>query len=162
EAMVFMYAAIKGTLDEMDTLAITEVARYYRRVIGYHIPSYYPIVGKNFNITRAGIHADGALKNIEMYLPFDTERLLGVPPGVSITPYSGNAGVAFWINYYFNLKNNEKVDKDHPGVLKIYQDVLKRFEEGESLTISDKEMVLLVKKHMPEFFEKNKSRINPL
>ncbi|MBC7113708.1 MAG: 2-isopropylmalate synthase [Candidatus Methanomethyliales bacterium] len=162
EAMVFMYAALKGTLDDMDTLAITEVARYYRRVIGYHIPSYYPIVGKNFNITRAGIHADGALKNIEMYLPFDTEKLLGVPPGVSITPYSGNAGVAFWINYYFNLKNSEKVDKDHPGVLKIYQDVLKRFEEGEALTISDKEMLLLVKKHMPEFFDKNKNRINPL
>jgi len=162
EAMVFAYAGIKGSLDGIDTVAITDAARYYRRRIGYHIPSYYPIVGRNFNITRAGIHADGALKNIEMYLPFDTERLLGVPPGVSITPYSGNAGVAFWINYFFGLRGNEKVDKDHAGVMKIYSEVLKKFDTGEALTISDREMLLLVKRNMPEFFEQNKHRINPI
>jgi isopropylmalate/homocitrate/citramalate synthase len=130
EAMIFEYAGLKGTLDGMDTLAITSVARFYKKYLSYQVPSFYPLVGRNFNITRAGIHADGALKNIEMYLPFDTEKLLGVPPGVSITPYSGNAGVAFWINYYFALKNGEKIDKDHPGVMKIYGEVLKIFESG--------------------------------
>jgi isopropylmalate/homocitrate/citramalate synthase len=162
EAMVFAYAGLKGSLDGMDTVAITEASQYYKRTIGYHIPPYYPLVGKNFNITRAGIHADGALKNIEMYLPFDTEKLLGVPPGVSITPYSGNAGVAFWINYFFSLKNSRRVDKDHPGVMKIYGEVCKKFDKGEALTISDREMLALVKRNMPEFFEENKQRINPL
>lgn len=162
EAMVFEYAGLKGTLDGMDTLAITEASKYYKRTVGYHIPLHYPLVGKNFNITRAGIHADGALKNIEMYLPFDTEKLLGAPPGVSITPYSGNAGVAFWINYYFNLKNSEKVDKDHGGVMKIYGEILKKFDKGEALTISDREMLSLVKKNMPEFWDNNIHRINPL
>lgn len=156
EAMVFAYAGIKGTLDGMNTVAITEASQYYKRTVGYHIPPYYPLVGKNFNITRAGIHADGALKNIEMYLPFDTEKLLGVPPGVSITPYSGNAGVAFWINYFFSLKNSHRVDKDHPGVMKIYGEVCKKFDKGEALTISDREMLALVRRNMPEFYEANK------
>ncbi len=159
EAMVFAYAGIKGTLDGMDTVAITEASQYYKRTVGYHIPPYYPLVGKKFNITRAGIHADGALKNIEMYLPFDTEKLLGVPPGVSITPYSGNAGVAFWINYFFSLKNSQRVDKDHPGVMKIYGEVCKKFDKGEALTISDREMLALVKRNMPEFYEANKQGI---
>ncbi|MBC7120690.1 MAG: 2-isopropylmalate synthase [Candidatus Methanosuratus sp.] len=159
EAMVFIYSGLKGDLDGMNTLAITEMAKYYRRNIGYYIPPYYPIVGRNFNVTRAGIHADGALKNIEMYLPFDTEKLLGVPPGVSITPYSGNAGVAFWINYFFGLKNGEKVDKDSEGVMRIYREVLKKFDSGEALSISDEEMLSLVEKHMPEFYEANKHRI---
>lgn len=162
EAMVFAYAGIKGTLDGMDTVAITDASQYYKRTVGYHIPPYYPLVGKNFNVTRAGIHADGALKNIEMYLPFDTEKLLGVPPGVSITPYSGNAGVAFWINYFFNLKNSDRVDKDHPGVMKIYGEVCKKFDKGEALTISDREMLALVRQNMPEFYERNKQRINPI
>ena len=162
EAMVFVYAGMKGSLDGMDTLVITEAAQYYKRTVGYNIPPYYPLVGRNFNITRAGIHADGALKNIEMYLPFDTEKLLGVPPGVSITPYSGNAGVAFWVNYYFRLKGSEKVDKDNPGVMKIYGELVKKFDSGEALSISDREMLSLVRKLMPDFFECNKNRVNPL
>jgi isopropylmalate/homocitrate/citramalate synthase len=162
EAMVFEYAGIKGSLDGMDTVALTDASQYYKRTVGYHIPAYYPLVGKNFNITRAGIHADGALKNIEMYLPFDTEKLLGVPPGVSITPYSGNAGVAFWINYYFRLRNGEKVDKDGPGVMKIYGVVCKKFDQGEALSISDREMLSLVRQNMLDFYDKFKQRINPI
>lgn len=158
EAMVFIYAAIKGDLDGMNTLAITEMADYYRNVIGYKIPTYYPIVGSNFNVTRAGIHADGTLKNIEMYLPFDTEKLLGVPPGISITPYSGAAGIAFWINHHFKLKNDERLAKDDPRVVKIYQEVLKRFEDENVLSIQDEEMFQLVKKFIPELFERIKAR----
>ena len=36
---------------------------YFENVIGEHIPERTPFVGKNFNVTRAGIHADGLLKN---------------------------------------------------------------------------------------------------
>ena len=51
----------------MDTTVITELAEYYEKEIGYHIPERTPFVGKNFNVTRAGIHADGLLKNEEIY-----------------------------------------------------------------------------------------------
>ena len=72
--MVFEYAQLKGTLDGMDTTVITEMAEYYEKEIGYQIPSRTPFVGKNFNVTRAGIHADGLLKNEEIYNIFDTEK----------------------------------------------------------------------------------------
>ena len=48
-----------ATLNGMDTTVITELAEYYEKEIGYHIPARTPFVGKNFNVTRAGIHADG-------------------------------------------------------------------------------------------------------
>ena len=60
EAMVFEYAQLRGTLDGMDTTVITELAEYYEKEIGLHSPGRTPFVGKNFNVTRAGIHADGS------------------------------------------------------------------------------------------------------
>ena len=74
--MVFEYAQLRGTLDGMDTTVITELAEYYEKEIGYHIPKRTPFVGKNFNVTRAGIHADGLLKNEEIYNIVDTDKLL--------------------------------------------------------------------------------------
>ena len=62
EAMVFEYAQLKGSLDGMDTTVITELAEYFEKELGEHIPERTPFVGKNFNVTRAGIHADGLLK----------------------------------------------------------------------------------------------------
>ena len=59
EAMIFEYASLKGTLDGMDTRVITELADYFTNEIGYQIPNMTPFVGKHFNTTRAGIHADG-------------------------------------------------------------------------------------------------------
>ena len=57
--MIFEYAQIRGTLDGMDTTVITELAEYFRNEVGEPIPERTPFVGKNFNVTRAGIHADG-------------------------------------------------------------------------------------------------------
>ena len=61
EAMVFEYASLRGSLDGMDTTVITEIAEYFRNEIGYDIPPMTPFVGSSFNVTRAGIHADGLL-----------------------------------------------------------------------------------------------------
>ena len=85
EAMVFEYAQLRGTLDGMDTTVITELAEYYEKEIGYKIPAGTPFVGKNFNVTRAGIHADGMLKNEEIYNIFDTEKFLNRPPFVAVS-----------------------------------------------------------------------------
>ena len=98
EAMVFEYAQLRGTLDGMDTTVITELAEYYEKEIGYHIPERTPFVGKNFNVTRAGIHADGLLKNEEIYNIFDTDKLLNRPVLVAVSNTSGLAGIAQCIN----------------------------------------------------------------
>ena len=44
EAMVIEYAQLRGTTDGMDTTVITEIAEYYEKEIGYHIPSRTPFV----------------------------------------------------------------------------------------------------------------------
>ena len=77
EAMAMEYASLRGTMDGMDFTAITEIAEYFENEIGYAIPPRTPFVGRNFNSTRAGIHADGMLKNEEIYNIFDTTKILG-------------------------------------------------------------------------------------
>ena len=76
EAMAMEYASLRGTMDGMDFTAITEIAEYFENEIGYAIPPRTPFVGRNFNSTRAGIHADGMLKNEEIYNIFDTTKIL--------------------------------------------------------------------------------------
>ncbi|HRR36997.1 MAG TPA: 2-isopropylmalate synthase, partial [Clostridia bacterium] len=67
EAMVIEYASLKGTTDGMSIPVITEIAEFFEEEIGYEIPPRTPFVGRNFNVTRAGIHADGMLKDVEIY-----------------------------------------------------------------------------------------------
>lgn len=159
EALVFIYAQLKHGFDGMNPKVITEIAKYYREELGYEVPPYYPIVGRNFAVTRAGIHADGLLKNPETYLPFDTEGILGVKPGVAITPYAGLAGIVYWINKTFDLKDGEQVSKKDPRVQAIYKDVMKQFEHGRLTALSDVEMLSLVAKHMPELVSKYWDRL---
>ena len=75
EAMVFEYASLRGSLDGMDTTVITEIADYFQNEIGYDIPPMTPYVGQAFNQTRAGIHADGLMKDEEIYTIFDTKKI---------------------------------------------------------------------------------------
>ena len=79
EAMAMEYAALRGTMDGMDFTAITEIADYFEREINYIVPPKTPFVGRAFNSTRAGIHADGLLKDEEIYNIFDTAKILNRP-----------------------------------------------------------------------------------
>lgn len=144
EAMVFEYAQLKGTLDGMDTTAITELADYFTREIGYRIPPRTPFVGKNFNVTRAGIHADGLLKNEEIYNIFDTGKFLNRPALVAVSNTSGLAGIAHWINSYFKLKGTEAVDKNDPLVLKVKEWVDKEYDSGRVTVITDEELITVI------------------
>ncbi len=151
EAMVFEYAQLKGTLDGMDTTVITELAEYYTKELGYKIPPRTPFVGKNFNVTRAGIHADGLLKNEEIYNIFDTEKFLNRPVVVSVSNTSGLAGIAHWINTYFKLKGDAQISKSHPMVIKIKEWVDEQYDNGRITVITDKEMSELIEKYQPEY-----------
>ncbi len=147
EAMVVEYASLKGTLDGMDPTAITEIYDYFRKEIGYDVPPMTPFVGANFNQTRAGIHADGLLKDEEIYNIFDTEKLLNRKVQVTVSKTSGLAGIAFWINSHYNLLGTEKeVSKRSPLIAKIKEYVDKQYEDGRQTLISDKELTDLVEK----------------
>lgn len=152
EAMVIEYAQLRGDTNGMDTRVITEIAEYFQKEIGYHIPPRTPFVGKNFNTTRAGIHADGLLKDEEIYNIFDSTKILNRPPLVAVDLYSGLAGIAHWINNYFNLPEEKKIDKRDSRIEPIKEWVDNQYEEGRTTAISDEELEKQVKNFIPELF----------
>ena len=79
------------------------------REIGIEISPRQPFVGRHFNVTRAGIHADGMLKDEEIYNIFDTAAILNRPASVAVDSHSGLAGVAHWMNGYFRLKDENAI-----------------------------------------------------
>ena len=140
EAMIMEYASLRGSLDGMDTTAITEIAEYFKNEIGYKIPPMTPFVGKNFNVTRAGIHADGLLKDEEIYNIFNTDKILNRPASVSVSKTSGLAGIAYWINNNYQLKGEKTIDKKHPLVIALKEWVDKEYEDGRQTALSDVEL----------------------
>lgn len=148
EAMVIEYAQLRGTTDGMDTAVITEIADYYKNELKYDIPPMTPFVGDNFNVTRAGIHADGILKNEEIYNIFDTDKLLKRPVKISISNTSGLAGIAHWVNSFYNLTGDKALDKKHPVVENVKKWVDEQYDGGRVTVISDYELEKVSKKEM--------------
>lgn len=140
EAMVFEYASFRGTLDGMDTTAITEIADYFRNEIHIDIPEMTPFVGRNFNVTRAGIHADGLMKDEEIYNIFNTKKLLNRSAGVTITKTSGLAGIAYWLNENLPTQDGRKLDKRDPLVIKLKEWVDEEYEKGRQTPLTSKEI----------------------
>ena len=154
EAMVMEYASLRGTTSGMDTTVITEIARYYEKEIGYQIPPMTPFVGQNFNVTRAGIHADGLAKNEEIYNIFDTKKILDRPAAVAVSNTSGLAGIAFWINEHYHLEGEEAVKKTDPLVEKMKAWVDDQYAGGRTTSISDQELEILVGEMAPQIYTK--------
>ena len=155
EAMVFEYASLKGTLNGMDTTVITEIADYIVNETHYDLPPMTPFVGKSFNVTRAGIHADGLMKDEEIYNIFDTAKLLNKPPLVSVSASSGLAGIACWINNYYRLPESRRVDKRDPAVRRIKEWVDREYEGGRVTVISDGELKALAEACLPDLVRGN-------
>ena len=140
EAMVFEYASLRGSMDGMDPTVITEIAQYFQNEIGYDIPVMTPFVGKSFNSTRAGIHADGLLKDAEIYTIFDTEKLLNRKASVEISKTSGLAGIAYWINCHYKLSDDEEIKKNDPLVVELKAWVDEQYEQERQTVMSHKEL----------------------
>ena len=136
EAMVMQYASLRGSFDGMDSTVITEIADYYKNEIGYKIPPMTPFAGRDFNVTRAGIHADGILKDEEIYNVFNTRKLLNRPPTVMLGQNSGLAGIAYWINNTYNLPEEKQVDKKDPVVLGMKAWIDQEYAGGRVSTLS--------------------------
>lgn len=146
EAMIMEYAAFRGSLDGMDTTVITEIADYFKNEIGYNIPPMTPFVGKNFNVTRAGIHADGLMKDEEIYNIFDTKKILGRAASVMIGKNSGLAGIAYWMNENYRLKGENAVDKKNPIVIALKEAIDREYEDERQTSLSNAELEEMVEK----------------
>ena len=156
ESAIIEYIAIKDDLCGINTEVITELADYMRS-IGLPIPENYPLVGKAFNTTRAGIHAGGLRQDERIYNIFDTTRLLNRPPRVALTDKSGADGVALWVNEFFGLKGDQRISliKCH----KVARWVTDQYaKHGRMTAISDQELEQQVEELMPEYFQKYKGR----
>ena len=140
EAMVFEYASLRGSMDGMDPTVITEIAEYFTHEMGYQIPPMTPFAGRNFNVTRAGIHADGLLKDEEIYTIFDTNKLLNRPAAVQISKTSGLAGIAYWINQNYGLTGDRALSKRDPLVVQLKAWVDAQYEAERQTVMSQKEL----------------------
>ena len=154
EAMAIEYASLKGTDDGMDFTVITDIAKYFEDSLGYIIPPQTPFVGKSFNTTRAGVHADGLLKDQEIYNIFNTEKLLKKPPLVSVDAHSGLAGIAYWMNAFYALPDSHKVDKHDPIVVAVKERVDREYEDGRTTYMGDDELDQIIMALDPEMHKK--------
>jgi len=152
EALIIEYIGLKGEANGIDTTVVTEIANYFSRELDYRIPPNYPFVGRDFNATSAGIHADGLIKNEEIYNVFDTRKILNRPVSITITDKTGTAGLAYWANTRLGLEGEATINKRHPGIVKIYKRVMKEYEEGRVTSISNQEMERWARRHLPEYF----------
>lgn len=159
EAMVIEYAQLRGTTKNMRLEVITEIADYFEKELDYEIPPRTPFVGRAFNATRAGIHANCILKDEEIYNIFDTKKILNRSIVIAVDAYSGLAGIAAWINTYFRLEGDKKIDKRDPRVAKIKEWVDREYENGRTTVIGDDELEMVVREVMPELFKMHGSRV---
>jgi isopropylmalate/homocitrate/citramalate synthase len=141
EALVVEHAQLKGQVKGVNYAAITELAEYATRELGIAIPDNYPLVGKDFNVTRAGIHADGLLKNEEIYNCFDTQNLLSRPVSVAITDKSGAAGIKHWIEARYQIE----IPKHDRRITKIKEIIDSEYLADRVSAISEQEMFQWVK-----------------
>jgi len=142
ESLVFWLISLTGSTQGMDTRAITEIADYYRS-IGEPIDPRLPLVGDDFNLTRAGVHADGLIKDEEIYNAFDTTSLLGRPPRVAITDKSGTAGLLLWIRDH-RPELAPGLTKRDPRVRLLNERIIEEFGAGRITSLSDGEVGELV------------------
>jgi isopropylmalate/homocitrate/citramalate synthase len=136
EAMVIEYAQLKGHTPGVNYAAITELSEYAAKELGIAIPHNYPLVGRDFNVTRAGIHADGLLKDEEIYNCFDTQKLLNRPVGVAIADKTGAAGIKHWIEARYQID----IPKHDWRITKIKERIDAEYLADRVSAISDEEM----------------------
>jgi len=154
EGLIMSYLQLRGSDCGVDTTVITEIAEYFEKELHFPIPVNQPLVGRDFNMTRAGIHADGLLKDEEIYNAFDTARMLKRPVSVAISDKSGLAGVVLWIHNNVG-RGAASLTKDHPGIHEIYNWIVKEYEGGRTTSISDREMLARVKEHLQDWLKES-------
>ena len=156
EGAIIEYISLKGEANGIDTQYITEIAEYISNNIGIPIPLNYPLIGKNFNKTMAGIHADGLSKDERVYSIFDTKKILNKESQISITDKSGTDGVALWVNKFLKLDDENRIRKTE--IVEIAKWVNDQYKvHSRKTVITDEELEEQVKMHLPQFYKKRTS-----
>ena len=152
--MAVEYESLRGEDSGMDLTAVTEIADYMEREIGIEISPRQPFVGRHFNVTRAGIHADGMLKDEEIYNAFDTAKILNRPAAVAVDSRGGTASIAHWLNTYFRLTGDHQLDKSDPLIVAMRKQVDEMYADGRTTVMGDEELEILVRRYDVERYER--------
>lgn len=156
EAACIAYAQLTGSTNGMDLTVINEIARYLEKKTGAVIPPNYPFVGKYFNMTMAGIHADGLIKNEEIYNIFDTGKILNRPLVSLVNDKSGGAGLALWYNNHLGLTGSAAINKKDSGIIEIDEWIKVQYGRDKRTTsMSPDELITQGKIHLKKFFERD-------
>lgn len=153
EAAVVEYVGLVGEQGAVDLRVLTEIGRYMHDECGVPLPAGYPLLGSEFNVTRAGIHADGLLKDEEIYNVFDTKKLLGRPVGVGVNDKSGAAGVAFWANQSLDLQGEQRIEKHDPGIQAMHAAIQRQYDAGRAASMTQDELLALARQYLPAHFK---------
>ena len=73
---------------------------------------------------------------------------------VAVNQYSGLSGIAAWINTYFKLKGENKIDKKDERILAIKEWVDNQYENGRTTIIGNNELEIIVKQLIPDLFQR--------
>jgi isopropylmalate/homocitrate/citramalate synthase len=149
EGMLALYCQIKGE-KRLRLDLLNDVVEFFAKSLDYFVPEKYPILGTDFNTTKAGIHADGLLKDPEIYNSFDTKKILNRPIVIMINQSSGSSGIAGWLNNYYKLKGTKMISKKDQRVALIKNWVDAQYERGRTDNITNEELRELASEHFPE------------
>jgi len=148
DGLVIDYLGLRGDDFRVNPRAITRAAEYFRDELHTPLPANYPFAGAGFNVTSAGVHADGLMKNEEIYNVFDTVRILDRPLGITVNDRSGLAGIAYWVNTTFRLRGPDQLGKNDPAVRAIHDEVQRQYAAGRTTGFSPDEMLALARTHL--------------
>jgi len=69
-----------------------------------------------------------------------------------VNAHSGLAGIAHWVNDYFNIKKRTPIDKRHPGIVALKEWVDRQYAEGRVTSIGDEELEAALREVAPELY----------
>ena len=84
------------------------------------------------------------MKNEEIYNIFDTDKFLKRPVLCAVSNTSGLAGIAHWINTYFRLPEEKKLDKSCALVHEVKKWVDDEYAAGRVTVLTDGELIRVI------------------
>lgn len=153
EAMLIEYCQIKNVKNKIKFEILNEIAEYFSKELNFKIHEKMPFIGKEFNSTRAGIHADGILKNEDIYNSVNTRKIFNRPIKIVVNQFSGLAGIAAWINVEFDLNGKDKISKKDKRIILIKKWIDEQYENKRTTAISDSEMMNKVSVYFKELYD---------
>ncbi len=160
ESMLVEYHQLKEPKNKINFTMLNEVAAFFDEEFGFKVHTKMPFLGAESNSTRAGIHADGIMKNADIYNSFNSKDIFNRNIKIVVNQYSGVAGISGWINLYYDLAKDMRISKRDSRISLIKNLIDTEFDAGRTTAISDKEMVKFTEQIFGNAFNESENDMN--